>query len=302
MVDTYHRIAGITFRTEASDLFPFSPQKNFRLFQVSPAKADVVQRIHVINSGTCNCDPHASERVSHLMCSPGVKEALREALEQTEQAQIEIDQKMVIIRNFTRCEYDHFILNENEGQVLQDQFSTAEGRVSGSILQIFSTFLSALSAVMLHSAGLVFGEKAGLFIAPSGGGKSTTVGLSHNLPVLNDDRIILRQHPDGNIFAYSSPFGRITSGSCGARLAGIFLLEKAQNFNITRVSGQEVLEFFLTSLEPGTDNLPTNLRVKLFDVLRQASFEIPGYRLQFTKEYIDWDQIYSAMSARFQNS
>jgi hypothetical protein len=294
MVYIYHRIAGITFRTESSNFFPFFPEEIFNQFRVSSAEADVFLRIHIINASASICDSEVKENTSHLMCSSIVQDALKRTLERPGQAQIELNQNLVIIRNYARCEYDHFFLNEREGQVIKDPFATPEARVSAGIRQIISVFLPKFSAILVHSAALVVKDKAALFLAPSGGGKSTTIGLSLGDPILNDDRVILRKEKD-EIFAYSTPFGRVTSGSYGARLGGIFILKKAKNFKIKRVNPNVVLEAFFSSLEENVYSLPIDLRVQLTRVLRHASLHTPIYNMDFPKDYIDWNAIEAAM-------
>jgi len=104
-------------------------------------------------------------------------------------------------------------------------------------LEYFLRVLAALLAyerggLMVHSAGLLTGGQALLFIGHSGSGKSTVVALSPHASALSDDYVALRPEPSG-WRAYGTPFwnpptlrrdGQTASGT----LVGIYQLVQDQ--------------------------------------------------------------------------
>ena len=84
--------------------------------------------------------------------------------------------------------------------------------------------------VVLHASAVIYKEKAYLFTAPSGGGKSTQARIwevYNNAEVLNGDKVVL--HEAGNeLIAYGGPIAGSSSiyVNKSAPVAAIFQLEK----------------------------------------------------------------------------
>lgn len=96
--------------------------------------------------------------------------------------------------------------------------------------------------LMLHACGVTDGKAGCLFVAPSGGGKSTLASLAikSGRKVLNDDRIIIRRDKAG-FKIYGSPW----SGKAGiglnkfCRIHNLFFLQKSENNRIKAIGGAE---------------------------------------------------------------
>ena len=110
--------------------------------------------------------------------------------------------------------------------------------------------------VELHALGLADQDGSGyLFLGHSGAGKSTTARLwmrQPGVPMLSDDRIILRQH-DGNYRMYGTPWhgdaGVASAGS--APLTAIYFLEQAPAHQILPVAPpQAAAELFARAFLP----------------------------------------------------
>lgn len=111
-------------------------------------------------------------------------------------------------------------------------------------------------AIELHGCGIVRANGEGnLFVGHSGAGKSTTTRLwtsRHDVEVLSDDRIIVREHP-GQMFMYGTPWhGEAAYASSGsAPLSRICILEHGHGNVLTRLSkSQAVAELFARSFVP----------------------------------------------------
>lgn len=112
----------------------------------------------------------------------------------------------------------------------------------------FHFHLLRFGGMMLHASAVVVEDRAYLFSAPSGTGKSTHTRLWQQMlgekaQIINDDKPALRCI-DGVWYAYGTPW-------CGkdgininrkARLAGICFLKQAPHNRIRRLTNQEAVQ------------------------------------------------------------
>lgn len=114
---------------------------------------------------------------------------------------------------------------------------------------LISSLLPRQGGFMLHSAGIVKGGRAYLFLGKSGAGKSTLAKLAAGagLEVISDEINLLR--PEGRGYrVYGSPFwGEMRcEGRPGSwPLAGIYLLGKARVNSAAACAGSEALKSLL---------------------------------------------------------
>lgn len=126
--------------------------------------------------------------------------------------------------------------------------------------QCFDAFLRSLlsfllirsGGLMLHSAGLVKGGKAYIFLGKSGAGKSTLSRLAAaaGAEVISDELNLVR-YKKGRFMVYGSPFwGEMRSaGRPGAwPLGGVFRLKKAGTNRVSPCSKPEALRLLLRCL------------------------------------------------------
>jgi len=143
---------------------------------------------------------------------------------------------------------------------------------------------------MIHSSAIVRHGKSAIFLAPGGGGKTTIVRSSDSGTILSDDQNILRQEMD-QIIVYSTPWGRIINGSFQAPLGGIFMIEKAEKFEITEINPREVIQFIWGNNIPFWTHLLKERKIKALDIIINICHHSPVYRLRFPPGYINWDAI-----------
>jgi hypothetical protein len=151
---------------------------------------------------------------------------------------------------------------------------------------LLSSLLPRQGGFMLHSAGIVKGGKAFLFLGKSGAGKSTLSKLAAGagLEVISDEVNLLRRE-GGRYSVYGSPFwGEMRCEGSPGRwpLGGIYLLGKARNNSVAACGGGEALKSLLRcqlnfEKGPGTAGLLLGNAVRL---LVSARFG----RLKFSKE------------------
>jgi hypothetical protein len=70
---------------------------------------------------------------------------------------------------------------------------------------LYSALILFDEGLMLHAAAVAKDDRAYIFFAPSGGGKSTVAGLSSNYTVLTDELVAVRRD-SGSFNAYGTPF------------------------------------------------------------------------------------------------
>jgi hypothetical protein len=116
-------------------------------------------------------------------------------------------------------------------------------------------------AIELHGVGIVGPDGASnLFVGHSGAGKSTTAQLwtsLHDVEILSDDRIIVREHSSSNdstqIFMYGTPWHGEAAFALPQRapLQRIFVLEHGRGNVLTRLTpSQMVAELFARAFVP----------------------------------------------------
>ena len=105
--------------------------------------------------------------------------------------------------------------------------------------------------MMLHASAVVVDEKAYLFSAKSGTGKSTHTELWLKLfgdkaYILNDDKPAIR-YEDGKLYAYGTPFSgkHDLSANKRAEVAGICFLERALENSIEQISPKQSVHLML---------------------------------------------------------
>lgn len=173
--------------------------------------------------------------------------------------------------------------------------SLIEYMVTGSI---FYRSLILHDGILLHSSAVVYENKAYLFSAPSGTGKSTHTSLwlkeFPGAEILNDDKPAIRIFDDG-IYVYGTPWSGKTDLSINRKvpLQGIAFLERGEQNTISPLASFQSLENLLNqTVRPGDKESAS----KLFDLLDQILKRVPIYRLTCNMEQSAARVSYEAMS------
>lgn len=152
---------------------------------------------------------------------------------------------------------------------------------------ICKNVLKSYNGIFLHCAALRYNDKAYLFTAPSGTGKTTHIrmwmkNLGDRVEVINGDKPILRKKGD-DIIVYGTPWqGKENYGSnISAKLGGIFLLSRGAENSVEKAPVKDLLAFLLSqTLRP---NEKEDM-IKLFEVLEFIVGNIPIYHLKCNME------------------
>jgi hypothetical protein len=324
-----HNIAGITFQTESDTKITCIQNDLFQKFLTRDSKPAVHQRICGISHDNLTLPPlteKEKERISQfilfsyidrstltlppligkekvaitrclkypqnyldipLLRSPLVRERLECCLSHPKQVSVVLHIFSVVIYDYVNCTVDIFYPSE--------RYEIFKGSwVENGIRRMFTSFLPHFSAVMVHSSCLIRNAKACIFLSPDEGGKSTVLELSTDAIKLCDDRNIIRKE-ENTFFAYATPWGNITNNHHQVRIGGFFLLEKASDFELIPIKPQDVVRFLWNEHRDFWYILPKTLRIQAFEILCDACFQVPVYKMQFPKDYIDWDAIDKAM-------
>ena len=125
--------------------------------------------------------------------------------------------------------------------------------------------------MLLHSSAVVLDNKAYLFSANSGTGKSTHTELWLNYfgkdraLILNDDKPVIK-YVEGKFFAYGSPWSGKTDFNLNMKvpIGGIIFLERSPDNWIKRIDAKEALPLILNQTIRPAEMSRT---VKLLDLL-----------------------------------
>lgn len=143
--------------------------------------------------------------------------------------------KFTIREDYVRQKYDDKMLMSIGG--LENIFMS----------DIFNKKILKFNAIFLHSSAIIYKEKAYLFSANSGVGKSTHTKLwiekfgKDKIKILNDDKPIIR-FIENEWYVYGSPFdgGSGVNTNTRAKLGGIVFLERAQTNSIVKLNKKDV--------------------------------------------------------------
>ena len=147
---------------------------------------------------------------------------------------------------------------------------------------VFYTNLIEQNGMMLHASAVEMDEKAYLFSAPSGTGKSTHTGLwvkefTPKARILNDDKPAIRIIDD-NIFVYGTPWSGKTDMNLNRKvpLQGIAFISRAEENSIAPISSISAIEKILSqTVRPSQKET----MIKMLDVLERIIERIPIYEL-----------------------
>lgn len=155
------------------------------------------------------------------------------------------------------------------------------------------------SGLMLHASAVVVDDKAYLFSAPSGTGKSTHTKLwlqnfGERAYLLNDDKPALRLE-DGVWYAYGTPWSGKEGINSNRRvpLAGICFLSRGESNRISPFSGVDMIRQFLEqTVRPGAPETRSRI-LELLDILLKA---VPVWKMECNTNAEAAVVAYNAMS------
>jgi hypothetical protein len=243
-----------------------------------------------------NKDEHVSEEPQliqnpldvPLLRSQLVRERLETCMDHPEQVRLTPHLFSVAIYDYRLHRIDVFYRSPLQWVV--DHYPLENG-----LRRMFTTFLPSFSCVMLHSSGIIRNGRAGMFFAPDAGGKSTVLKNNDGGVVLSDDQNIVRR--DGESFqVHSTPWGHLHSGPQNAPLGGLFLIEKAPDFELLSITPREMFQFLWNEHMHVWNLLPGSLRRESFEMLVDICCHTPCHRMRFPKDHVDWNAIDDAMA------
>lgn len=157
--------------------------------------------------------------------------------------------------------------------------ATASTLYISALCRAFSKLLlSSCGGILLHSAAMIYKEKAYLFVAPSGTGKTTHIllwkkCLGDRVQILNGDKPFLRVR-EGRITVYGSPWqgkeGFGQNASCP--LGGIYLLNRGAENAVRPAAANEAIQPLLRATLIPED---AEGKCKVLDILETAYRTVP---------------------------
>lgn len=186
----------------------------------------------------------------------------------------ETEKKPDIIINVT----DEDISRFNERHPDADT-ETCEYVLSG---EFFYRKLLSLDGMLIHSSVVTFENRAYLFSANCGVGKSTHTHLwtqyIKNTEILNDDKPAIRKI-DGEYIAFGTPFsGKYDeSSNIGVPVGAIIFIERSKENKIRKISPAEVIPLiYQQTTQPVTSPKHMNILFGFLDGLLKT---VPAYKL-----------------------
>ena len=165
----------------------------------------------------------------------------------------------------------------------------------------FYTHLLEHNGIMLHSSCVVVDDRAYLFTAPSGTGKSTHTNLWLNkfgdrAYILNDDKPALRLEA-GNWYAYGTPWSGKFDINKNARIpvAGIAVLTRGQENSIVPYNGFAAITSILDQMMRPAEE---KYRAIILETMDKLMSTVPVWKLTCNMNPDAATIAYNAMSGR----
>lgn len=219
---------------------------------------------------------------------PKIYNVIRECLSFPESLFIDLRWNRILIQNFQKNDFYIFFSPEKKNILNHRTF------LAGFRNILWSAFPS-YSSMLMHGASVVIENKAALFLASDGGGKTTTVSKFHADQILNDDHIVIKKD-ENYIKIHSTPFGTIFNGNKSVPLRAIFLIHKSNSFKIAMARPYSVLEYIWSEHLINSTILPKRVRLDLFNLLFNIVMHVPTYDLYLKKGEIDFQVLSQVMS------
>ena len=167
---------------------------------------------------------------------------------------------------------------------------------------LFYLYLLQYDGFMIHSSAVVVDNKAYLFTADPGTGKSTHTSLwlkqfGDRAFILNDDKPAVRLE-NGTWYAYGTPWSgkHDISRNTRAELAGIAILERSEMNTVVPVTGLDAIFPIFSQLNRTKQ---AGDRMKVLELLDKLISQVPIWRLGCNMEPEAASIAYAAMSQGF---
>ena len=160
-----------------------------------------------------------------------------------------------------------------------------------SLRILYAYFVLQYGGVLMHAAGIVRNGKGYVFCGPSGVGKSTVVKLSRNLPILNDDLIVIMPGKKDDWAVCATPFanpGQIIKNLI-VPLQGIYLLEQSNEVLLEEISPGKSLAELIANVPVISGDIYRSDRLLATSVAVLRN--IPFQKLRFRPDPSFWDLI-----------
>ena len=162
--------------------------------------------------------------------------------------------------------------------------------VMNAIVVLLSMCLALRGGLFVHGTGVNYNGYGYLFLAPSGGGKTTLSTQSIAGAVLADDGIIIRKHGD-HYRLYPTPFRQRPGGDihkwqwCESpvQLKAIFILEKGMTTRVVPIPRFHALGLLMNAFTHFFMYMPPVYKVKVFDFWHELSLNLPISCLKWRK-------------------
>jgi hypothetical protein len=148
-----------------------------------------------------------------------------------------------------------------------------------------------LNMVLMHAASVMAGGKAYIFIAPSGGGKSTVARIAEGegFEIVNDELSLLKKKGNRSFVSAFPCFNPYSYPVKEGELEGIFFIEKAPRNRLSGISSFEAVRRALpeaTAFDTGMVPVgeKAGYRKYVFHFLDELFGNIRFMKLEFTKE------------------
>jgi len=173
--------------------------------------------------------------------------------------------------------------------------TTGDNFFSGQLPAFAYSQLLALSqGLLLHGAGIVRNNGAYLFLAVSGGGKSTVARISRRYRALSDDIVAVRKIK-GKFLAFATPWKQ---GACAclksrdsAPVKAVFFLKKSRKASFRPLRPEKALSRILSTQLHFLFYTERPLVDKLFVTCADLMRSIPAYEMEFRKDKDFWPEL-----------
>jgi len=174
--------------------------------------------------------------------------------------------------------------------------ASKQARLQDSIyflLPVLKYAAPLLGSTLVHSSGvLAHGHKTAVFLAQSGGGKTTVTKLAQRAgyKVLGDDQVMISRR-NGAYIAISVPLNKITDGPNWGLVGALVMLKQGPSFSLAPAVPMDALSRVWADNFGQWSNLSSESRKLLFALYSDLFSDVPVYEMTFEKDFVDWAAI-----------
>jgi len=174
-------------------------------------------------------------------------------------------------------------------------FTTKEAygqAIIGALSLYYRYNLGILNGSFFHGAGIQVFDRAFIFLATSGTGKTTLArqASQYGFPILSDE-IVYIEYRENEIIAHGTPFSKISDGPIMSPVSAFFFLKQSASTELIQIGTIEAVARAWSDSLYNTPYFSNEQRALCFDKWFELFRAYPCFELGIPLNFHDWEQL-----------